>query len=800
MITEIDKNTLDRITYFRERFAQMGYGQGHFIFACHAAFPIALTSDLLYQIWVNFKAFPNQEGDEQQINSLAVSDVLLSGLCRDTGQGIYEMDLPTRAHLLDLLEADPRFGAARQQELAAFLYQYTDRIAQKKHQPAFVEAQRWAALATLAPQLAADELQAVLAEKIKTGQNQDILRLRNLLESYANQEAGLERLLHYSKGLKAAIFEMDSSIIQQEMDLAEVRMLPVEASEAEADEEGVFHLPLPGELRDHIEIPDAEPLSLSEKAEQLIAEARRTGAKKLRLNELELETIPTGVFALEQLEVLDLFINKIKVIPPQIGQLKNLKELLISANPIERLPMELAQLTKLETLKLESGKLTAFPEVLLEIPSIEHVSLDYNNIPFLPKEIINLKNLRYLDLKGNEIINVPDDIIRDPKGGAFRQYFNDFIEADTTEPLRLLCGPLASNDPSIPRDLDFFEQRYAEDPQISLRTVYSWVELYKEVQQFKSSIYSIHFSSNVIGLPREQNDKRNIPISPSLLVQLLGILPNCDLVFLNGNDSIAHAQQLFQSGFQYTIGMEGQIDLQQASENVEAFYQDYFSTFRAKEAFDKYLANPIRARKGPTKKSKRPPIQQQQNQSSAPDPFNITSGSWRLYAPESLNLEIKNLYALLIGVEKADPESNVPELPSPINDVEKMRAYLEKTCTRENIPFNTQIFTNEQATYQNIVEAIQVHLGQADEDDGILFYFSGHSDREKVPVELQRHVGDKKMSTLVLYDSRIEGGRDLASIELQVLIHRLNEHCKNINVILDCSYAAGFGFKNNLSF
>ena len=68
-----------------------------------------------------------------------------------------------------------------------------------------------------------------------------------------------------------------------------------------------------------------------------------------------------------------------------------------------------------------------------------------------------------------------------------------------------------------------------------------------------------------------------------------------------------------------------------------------------------------------------------------------------------------------------------------------------------------------------------------------------------MPVELQRHVGDREMSALVLSDTT-SGHRHLASIELQALVHELNERCENVNIILDCSHAAGFGFKLNKIF
>src|SRR5713226_3459917 len=94
-----------RIEVFRKRFKEP-----HFYFAQHAAFPLALTPDLLYRLWANFQR--NIRDDRLKIPWLAVSDLLLSPLCEevDVGYELYEMDTTVRAQLLNSLQASPDFG------------------------------------------------------------------------------------------------------------------------------------------------------------------------------------------------------------------------------------------------------------------------------------------------------------------------------------------------------------------------------------------------------------------------------------------------------------------------------------------------------------------------------------------------------------------------------------------------------------------------------------------------------------------------------------------------------------------
>ena len=87
------------------------FGRAHVDLACHAAVPIALTPDLLYRIWYEFKQ--DVRGQRLNIPWEAVADVLISSFCRETGTEVFEMQAGVRRELLRRLEKDKRFGPKR---------------------------------------------------------------------------------------------------------------------------------------------------------------------------------------------------------------------------------------------------------------------------------------------------------------------------------------------------------------------------------------------------------------------------------------------------------------------------------------------------------------------------------------------------------------------------------------------------------------------------------------------------------------------------------------------------------------
>ena len=115
-------------------------------------------------------------------------------------------------------------------------------------------------------------------------------------------------------------------------------------------------------------------------ARRRIEEARRSGARVLRLTGLGLRTLPS-----------------------EIGELTSLISLWLSNNELEQLPDEIAQLSLLRDLVLDRNKLTQLPADIGALSNLEILFAERNEIRALPRELARLKHLTGLFLEGNPL-------------------------------------------------------------------------------------------------------------------------------------------------------------------------------------------------------------------------------------------------------------------------------------------------------------------------------------------------------------------------------------------------------------
>ncbi len=178
--------TIRRIRVFAQR-----YGEKALFLAYHAAFPLTLTSDLLYCLRENFVP---------DCPWYTVADVLLSGLCQPVGYDLYEMEGKTRDALLRRLCNE--FGEQRLKELANFMSQYiTSRLQVEGNNRALVFGERpnWTALAYMSPD--AQELIDIIKQELQrltaSADAKERIRWGVLVENYADllSEKGFQPLL-----------------------------------------------------------------------------------------------------------------------------------------------------------------------------------------------------------------------------------------------------------------------------------------------------------------------------------------------------------------------------------------------------------------------------------------------------------------------------------------------------------------------------------------------------------------------------------------------------------------------------
>lgn len=156
------------------------YGTDALDFACHAAFPLTITTDLSYCLRETF--FPDAPW-------YWAADVLLSGLCNPAGYDLYEMEGSTRNALLHrLLE---RFREGRLWELDEFMKAYlmhrlTVHPSEQDRLWLLGDRPHWTALACLRPDEAFAAIEQELQQLVASHNPQDRFRLAALIESYAD--------------------------------------------------------------------------------------------------------------------------------------------------------------------------------------------------------------------------------------------------------------------------------------------------------------------------------------------------------------------------------------------------------------------------------------------------------------------------------------------------------------------------------------------------------------------------------------------------------------------------------------
>lgn len=145
---------------------------------------------------------------------------------------------------------------------------------------------------------------------------------------------------------------------------------------------------------------------------------------------------------------------------------------------------------------------------------------------------------------------------------------------------------------------------------------------------------------------------------------------------------------------------------------------------------------------------------------------------------------MKKIYALLMGI---DNYANVRKLQGCVNDVKAVGRYL-----KNNTDFEAEVkeLTDAAANREGVIQGFRTFLGQATQDDTVLFYYSGHGTQETAdPIWDET---DEALECIVCHD----GGTTKSSQflftdkELRYLIHELSEKTKaHIVTIFDCCHS-----------
>nr|XP_013816914.1 PREDICTED: leucine-rich repeat and IQ domain-containing protein 4-like [Apteryx mantelli mantelli] len=144
---------------------------------------------------------------------------------------------------------------------------------------------------------------------------------------------------------------------------------------------------------------------------------KHEGKKKLKISGRELASVPTQLFGMDQLQVLEMSPERqsclryrMELLPREISRLKNLTLLYMDSNNLKKIPAEIGTLSHLERLTLSNNSLSSLPPEIGALQRLRSLHLANNSLTELPAPLCQLRSLTFLDLSDNRIGTIPPGI------------------------------------------------------------------------------------------------------------------------------------------------------------------------------------------------------------------------------------------------------------------------------------------------------------------------------------------------------------------------------------------------------
>jgi hypothetical protein len=145
------------------------------------------------------------------------------------------------------------------------------------------------------------------------------------------------------------------------------------------------------------------------------------------------------------------------------------------------------------------------------------------------------------------------------------------------------------------------------------------------------------------------------------------------------------------------------------------------------------------------------------------------------------------LYSLNVGINNYP--AGVSALQGCVPDAKALNAYFEAYAAARGWAFASILLLDEAATRQGIIDGFRL-FDEAKDGDYCVWSFAGHGSRYPVPPEFTEVEADGMHESLVCYDSRLPGGRDLFDKENAWLVWNATKN-KNVHflALMDCCHS-----------
>ena len=149
--------------------------------------------------------------------------------------------------------------------------------------------------------------------------------------------------------------------------------------------------------------------------------------------------------------------------------------------------------------------------------------------------------------------------------------------------------------------------------------------------------------------------------------------------------------------------------------------------------------------------------------------------------------DVAAMIGLLVGIDEY--LGGVIPLRGCRNDIQRAHEVLARRAEAEGMTSAFTVLLDEQATRQGLIGAFRRTFADAAPGDTAVFYYSGHGSQQEAPPEHLVFEPDGLDETLVLHDSRADGGYDLADVEVGVLVREITARGVHVFVVLDCCHS-----------
>lgn len=132
----------------------------------------------------------------------------------------------------------------------------------------------------------------------------------------------------------------------------------------------------------------------------------------LEIDSNRLEGLPVGIGKMSMLQRLDISNNHLTSLPESLGSCQSLRYFYAHSNNLSLLPASIGGCFRLEYMDVSRNRLRELPEDMGQLGSLVHLDLNSNRIGHLPRELGNSSKLAYLDVSINILVFLPESFSR----------------------------------------------------------------------------------------------------------------------------------------------------------------------------------------------------------------------------------------------------------------------------------------------------------------------------------------------------------------------------------------------------